>query len=135
MKIWAGFGSEHSMNLVMIGRFVEASDAADAKRLIDDLTALVLEEQEAGQLLFGGAQDRFTDKVREFLQKNNFWIIAPGELEQFAYDVRVEHSGNTVEVSTDESDVSAFLKVLLNHEARVEVFSAHYHDKDKPTGG
>ena len=49
MKLWAGFGSEHSMNLVMIGRFVDASDAAAAKRLIDDLIALVMEEQEAGQ--------------------------------------------------------------------------------------
>jgi hypothetical protein len=135
MKLWAGFGSEHSMNLVMIGRFVEAADAADAKRLIDQLTTLVLEEQAAGQLEVGEPQDRFPDMIREFLQKNDFWIIGPTELEQFAYDVHVEQIGNTVEVRTDESDVSAFLKALLNHQARVEVFSAHHHDKDKPAGG
>ena len=134
MKLWAGFGSEHSMNLVMIGRFADASDAADAKRLIDQLTALVMEEQAARQIQVGEPQDRFPDKVLEFLRKNDFLTIAPAELEQFAYDVSVKHSGNTVEVSTDESDVSAFLKVLLEHKARVEVFSAHHHEKDKPAG-
>jgi hypothetical protein len=135
MKLWAGFGSEHSMNLVMIGRFVDASDAADAKRLIDQLIALVMEELAAGQLQVGEPPERFSDKVREFLGKNNIFSIGPAELEQFVYDVQVEHNGNTVEVSTDESDVSAFLKVLLDHKARVEVFSAHHHDKDKPAGG
>ena len=134
MKLWTEIGSEHSMNLVMIGRFVDASDAADAKRLIDQLIALVMEEQAAGQHLVGEAQDRFSDNVREFLRQNDFYSIGPSELEQFAYDVRVEHSGHTVEVSTDESDVSAFLKVLLDHKARVEVFSAHHHDMDKPAG-
>src|SRR5262249_48649173 len=135
MKLWAGFGSEHSMNLVMIGRFVDASDAAHAKRLIDQLIALVIDEQAAGQIEVGQPQERFSDKVREFLRKNNCWSIAPSELEQFAYDVRVEHSRNTVELSTDESDVSAFLKVLLDHKARVEVFSAHHHhDKEEPAG-
>jgi hypothetical protein len=135
MKLWEGFGSEHSMNLVMIGRFVDASDAADAKRLIDQLIALVMDEQASGQLQVGEPQERFSDKVLEFLKKNSFWLIAPAELEQFAYDVRVEQNGNTVELSTDESDVSAFLKVLLDHKARVEVFSAHHHDKDEPAGG
>jgi hypothetical protein len=135
MRLWVGFGSEHSMKLVMIGRFVNASDAADAKRFIDQLTALVIEEQASGQLQVGEPQERFSDKMREFLWKNNILSIGPAELEQFAYDVRVEHSGNTVEVSTDECDVSAFLKVLIDHKARVEVFSAHHHDKDKPAGG
>ena len=69
-----------------------------------------------------------------FLREHDFPNIAPAEVEQFAYDVRVEQSGNTVEVTTDESDVSAFLKVLLDRKARVEVFSAHHHDRDKPGG-
>jgi hypothetical protein len=135
MKLWAGFGSEHSTNLVMIGRFLDANDAAGAKRLIDELTALVLEEQAAGQIQVGELQDRFSSKMLDFLRKNDFWTISPTELQQFAYDVSVEHTKNTVEVYTDECDVSAFLKVLLDHKARIEVFSAHHHEKDQPTGG
>ena len=132
MKFWTGFGSEHSMNLVMIGRFVDAGDAAEAKRLIGQLTGLVTEAVTAGQIRIGEPEERFSDEVRDFLYKHELYSIGPAELEQFAYDVQVDHSGKTVEVSTDESDVSGFLKVLLAHKGRVEVFSAHHHDKDKP---
>ena len=41
MKLWYGYGSEHSMNLVMIGRFKDAVAAAQAKRVIDALTTKV----------------------------------------------------------------------------------------------
>jgi len=37
MKIWRGYGSEHSSNLVMIGRFKTVGDAEAAKRIIDRL--------------------------------------------------------------------------------------------------
>jgi Family of unknown function (DUF6375) len=109
MKIWSGFGSEHSMNLVMIGRFEDARDTEAAKLLIDRLTALVDEEQAAGQLVVGEPQGRFSDKVLDFLSTNNFVILGPDEL--------------------------AFLKVLIDHRARVEVFSAHFHETDKSAGG
>ena len=35
MKVWNGWGSEHSMNLVMIGRFEEVDAAKKAKLIID----------------------------------------------------------------------------------------------------
>src|SRR6266481_7179904 len=41
MKIWYGYGSEHSMRLVMIGHFREVTDAERAKEAIDRLTAQV----------------------------------------------------------------------------------------------
>jgi hypothetical protein len=47
MKIWKGYGSEHSMNLVMIGHFKEACDAREAKRLIDQLIERVAREAKA----------------------------------------------------------------------------------------
>ena len=45
MKIWNAFGTEHSMNLVMIGRFKEVRNAEEAKRLIDRLTEQVIDEE------------------------------------------------------------------------------------------
>jgi hypothetical protein len=131
MKVWVGYGSEHSANLVMIGRFEDAGDAAAAKRLIDRLTTLVAEEQEAGRMRIGEADERFSDQVLEVLGNEHFHSIGPAELEQFAYDVSVKHTGTTIELRTDEIDVSAFLKVLLDHKARVEVFSAHDHGQAK----
>lgn len=132
MKVWQGYGSEHSMNLVMIGKFENVQEASEAKRLIDQLVSLAVEDDKSGQVTVGDPKRRFSPKMLDYLAKTNFLTISPGELEQFTYDVKVEHIETTVEVSTDESDVSAFLKALLHHNARVEVFSAHYHDKDIP---
>jgi uncharacterized protein DUF6375 len=44
MKVWSGYGSEHSMNLVMIGSFKQASDAEDVKDLIAQLSTLAQNE-------------------------------------------------------------------------------------------
>ena len=37
MKIWNGYGSEHSMNLVLIGKFKQAQDANKVKSDIEKL--------------------------------------------------------------------------------------------------
>ncbi len=39
MKIWNGYGSEHSMNLVLIGKFKRAKDAEKVEKDIDKLSA------------------------------------------------------------------------------------------------
>lgn len=129
MKVWYGYGSEHSMNLVMIGRFKDAGDAVKAKQVIDQITEQVNADVEAGKMRIGMPTDRFTDGMLDLLGKVNVHIIGPAELEQFAYDVTVKVEGTQVVVTTEESDVAAFLKVLVDKGARVEVYSAHdYQD-------
>lgn len=131
MKLWFGYGSEHSMNLVMIGRFKEASDAAQAKQAIDRLTNHIYAEVEAGRMEVGQPPDRYSQEISDVLRDVEIYTIGLAELEQFAYDVTVSIDGAQVVVKTDEIEVSAFLKVLLDKGARVEVFSAH----DYPDNG
>ena len=50
MKLWFGHGSEHSMNLVMIGQFEDARQAARAKQRIDQVTELVSAELDDGAI-------------------------------------------------------------------------------------
>jgi hypothetical protein len=125
MKLWYGYGSEHSMNLVMIGRFKDATSAARAKQVIDRFKHRIVAEVQAGLLTVGGAEARFSDDMLDFLRQVKIYSLGPAELEQFAYDVTVEVKGDQVAVRTDEYDVSAFLKVLLDNGARIEVYSAH----------
>jgi hypothetical protein len=54
MRIWYGYGSEHSMNLVMIGRFKSAVDAEKTKEIIDQLTEKLVDKIEVGS-----TRDRF----------------------------------------------------------------------------
>ena len=125
MKLWYGHGSEHSMNLVMIGRFKDANHAGQAKHLIDRLTERVTEETSAGLIEFDGSTTRYSHAMLDLLSKLNLHTIGPSELAQFALCVNVEHNGTEIEIRTDECDVSAFLKVLIEKGARVEVYSAH----------
>lgn len=125
MKLWFGYSSEHSSNLVMIGRFKTVSDATKVKEIIEQLTEQVRADEQAGLLKIGELTDRYTVDMLNLLQKVKVHSIGPAELEQFAYDVRVKVENNEVVLTTDEIDVSAFLKVLLDNGARVEVYSAH----------
>lgn len=135
MKIWYGYGSEHSMNLVMIGRFKDAEDAVKAQEIIERLTDQVNADVQAGLITIGDQVERFTDGMLDLLRKTNVHILGPAELEQFAYEVTVRVQDNRVVVTTEEAEVSAFLKVLLDQGARVEVYSAHeYPDTEYGRG-
>lgn len=125
MKLWRAFGFEHSMNLVMIGRFKEAHQAATAKDLIDCLVQLVSADPDAYTSDVGPEGRRFNDATLNLLKDAKLYSIGPDELEQFSYEAGVRLQDNEVVVTTDEVDVSAFLKVLLDKGARIEVYSAH----------
>lgn len=125
MKVWSGFGSEHSMNLVMIGHFKEARDAEKAKELIELLTEQVNSEPEAYQREASPHALRFSKAMLDLLSASHLFSIGPGDLEQLLYSARISVDGSSVVITTDEIDVSVFLKVLLDKGARVEVYSAH----------
>lgn len=127
MKIWHEHGSEHSANLVMIGHFEDAADATKAKEIIDALTKQVAEDQEKGTLVVGAPSGKYGTEMLDLIAKLNVNSISPHELEQFAYEVGVEVEGSKLVLKTEEIDVSAFLKVMIDQGARIEVYSAHYH--------
>ena len=125
MKIWYQYGSEHSANLVMIGHFENAADATKAKEIIDAITEQVAEDQLTGTLTLGSPSERYGNAMLDLLGKLNVMTIGPGELEQFAYEVSVELVGKDLVLTTEELDISAFLKVMFLKGARIEVYSAH----------
>lgn len=125
MKIWYQHGSEHSANLVMIGHFENVADATKAKAIIDALTKQVREEESSGTRTIGRPSDRYGDAMLDLLGKLDIASIGPSELEQFAYEVNIKAQGNDLVLTTEELDISAFLKVMFLKGARVEVYSAH----------
>jgi hypothetical protein len=133
VKVWFGYGSEHSMNLVMIGRFKDARNAVAAKQMIDRLTAEVDAEVQDGRLEVGQLVDRYSDEMLRLLKDLGLYDIRPVELEQFAYSAYVSVQGTDITLKTDEAEVSAFLKILIEKGARVELFSAH--DYPEPGDG
>jgi hypothetical protein len=127
MKIWNGYGSEHSMNLVMIGRFKNEEDAVKTKEIIERLTEKVRSDEGAGRIKIGAQTDRYASGMLDLLGKMNISVIGPSEVEQFAYEFKIRSTDKQLIITTEEIDVSALLKVLVSEGARVEVFSAHDH--------
>lgn len=135
MKVWYGFGTEHSMNLVMIGRFKDAATAETVNGIIDEFKMAVEADQAAGRLKLGEPTDTYSDKMIRLLMDLNVHSLGPGELEQFVYDVNVHRDGDAIVITTDEIAVEAFLKLMLLKGARIEVYSAHdYPDTEYGRG-
>jgi hypothetical protein len=76
-----------------------------------------------------GAQ-RFSEEALRVLKECNAYNLAPAELEQFIYGVNPTRKGDRIEIYTDEPDLSAFLKLLIDHGARVEVYCAHDYPEE-----
>lgn len=125
MKIWRGFGTEHSMNLVMVGRFRSAADAETVLDLFEALTADLQAEERTGRLVVGKPREDYSDEVMSILSKFELHSLRPRELEQFLYDLQVRRDGDAIVITTDEIDVEAPMKFLLAKGAKVEVYSAH----------
>ncbi|HLI56008.1 MAG TPA: DUF6375 family protein [Actinomycetota bacterium] len=133
MKVWYGFGTEHSMNLVMIGRFQDAAAAETVRRIIEEFKFAVQADETAGRLTVGEPSRIYSDEILRLLMQTNIHNIGPDELEQFLYDVNVTREGDSIVITTDETSVEAFLKLMLSKGARVEVYSAHDYP-DTPYG-
>ncbi|MGA7979015.1 MAG: DUF6375 family protein [Chromatiaceae bacterium] len=127
MKIWNGYGSEHSANLVMIGHFESAEGAATAVEKLNALRDQADEDEadKSSPSLFGA--ERYSEQMLRLLSKIKVHSLEPSELQQFLLDISWKSEGDRVVITTEELEVSALLKVLLDEGARVEVFSAHVH--------
>lgn len=126
MKIWKNYASEHSANLVMIGRFKDVTGAKKTMEAIDAIKEYLDTTNED----YEGA-DRYSEGLLGLLQKIRCHSVSPSEFEQFRLDIGTKQSGDRLVISTDEIEVSAFLKLLIDNGAKVEVYSAHDYPDEK----
>ncbi len=130
MKIWNGYGSEHSMNLVLIGRFKREQDAEKVEKDIEKLSAQASKD-DSQYTTFGAPEDqRFSDDMLSVLRSLKLNILSPADLGQLTSEHDLERKGNQITVTTDEAEVSAFVKLFIEAGAKVEVFSAHHYPSD-----
>lgn len=129
MKTWNGYASEHSNNLVMIGTFKKAADAREATRAIDELTRQVSGEN--GAYSSDAPVHRYSEAMLDLMSRLRIHSLLPTELGQFEFEVHIESTDDRIQMTTQEIDISAFLKVLIEKGARVEVYSAHDYPVEK----
>ena len=120
MKLWYGYGSEHSANIEMIGHFKSVEDARDVYKLFERLA------EEANDLVDASAPpDHFSEDALKLLRELRVHSLQPFELEQFLYANHPELKNDRIVLSTDEIDVSAFFKLMVSNGAKVQILSRH----------
>lgn len=129
MKIWNSYGSEHSMNLVLIGSFIQAKDAENIENLVTRLKKASVHEE---YYLSGEPPEnhRFSKEVLEALRELHIYSLSPLEIDQFNSDYYLERDGNKITIDTDEIDISAFIKIFVDAGAKVEVYSKHFYPEN-----
>ncbi|MGZ0707617.1 DUF6375 family protein [Coraliomargarita sp. W4R53] len=125
MKTWNSYGSEHSANMVMIGKFKDTTAAQEASDAIDGIKEFIYNSGDVHE----GAS-RYSDEAFKLLRSMKIHSLGPSELNQFAYDVHSELSDDRIIITTQESEISAFLKLLIDKGAKVEAFSGHDYPED-----
>lgn len=130
MKIWNGYGSEHSMNLVLIGRFKRAQDAEKLEKDIDKLSAQASKDDSASILFAKPEDQRFSDEMLTLLRSLKLNTLGPADPGQLVFDHHLDRKGDRITVTTDEAEVSAFVKLFIEAGAKVEIFSAHDYPSD-----
>lgn len=130
MKIWNGYGSEHSMNLVLIGKFKREKDAQKVEKDIHKLSAQASKD-DSHYLAFGEPEDqRFSDDMLSLMRSLNLNTLGPADLGQLVSEHKLTRIADQIKVTTDEAEVSAFVKIFVEAGAKVEVFSAHDYPSD-----
>lgn len=128
MRIWNSYGSEHSMDLVLVGTFETVSGAEAAIERMEALKALA--EAEWSEDDWRRPDERMPGTLADELSKLKLYEMGRSDVDIYAYEHSVERKGTTVRVWTEESEVQGFLKVLIHLGARVEVFSRHNWNED-----
>ncbi|ELY2671573.1 hypothetical protein SMZ63_000655 [Cronobacter sakazakii] len=130
MKIWNGYGSEHSMNLVLIGRFKQVQDAEKVEKDIIKLSTQASKD-ECYFIPFNEPKNhRFSDEMLSLLHSLELPILGPADLGQLVSDHNLSRDGEIITITTDEAEVSAFVKLFVEAGAKVEIFSAHDYPSD-----
>jgi hypothetical protein len=132
MKIWNGYGSEHSMKLVLIGRFKEERDAERAQSCIEQLKTQAMKEDNYDLAQAKPEDQIFSDEMLSLLLKLKLNTLGPADFGQFLSDYRLEHQSRQIKIETDEAEVSAFMKLFVEAGAKVEIYSAHDYPQDLP---
>ncbi|MFC4726087.1 DUF6375 family protein (plasmid) [Glycocaulis abyssi] len=126
MKLWNGYGSEHSANLVLIGEFEGVDKAEKALQLLNEVAEVAQADEADGLLEAGKVSTRFSDRVLDLLTRANL-SLDYGDTEELLYEFGARREGEKVIITTEELSLNAFMKVLLHGGAKIEVYSRHDH--------
>jgi hypothetical protein len=126
MKIWHGYGSDHSANLVLIGEFKTEEDAIRAFELINEISESANSDFAERVFEYGSHNERLSENTERHLRALKLFSLTSTDVSDFAFwNPSVERLGKTLKFRSDDVEIGGFVKLLVAQGARVEVYSGH----------
>jgi Family of unknown function (DUF6375) len=135
MKIWRGYGSDHSANLVMIGEFKTEEDAHRVYELIDVVSRIAQSDSEKGVFEHWSKNEQLSEETANRLRELELFSLSPSDVSDFAFwNPSIEKVGKTLCFRSDDVEIGGFVKLMVAAGAKVRVYSAHEYSDEGHTG-
>lgn len=124
------------MNLVLIGYFKQAQDVSKTLSEIKALKDQARKDDVEFGILAPPEDHRFSNAMMELFRTLQVYHLSPNEVSQLLSEHYIEESGTKLTLTTEESEISAFVKLFIDAGAKVEIFSRHdYPGEPADTNG
>jgi hypothetical protein len=125
VKIWRGYASDHSANIVMIGEFKTEEDAERVYELINTLSENASSDSAEGILEYWDRNEQYSEETERRLRKLKLHNLSPADISDFAFlNTSIDRSGAVLRFRTDDVEIGGFVKLMVARGARVQVYSA-----------
>jgi hypothetical protein len=111
----------------MVGHFADESAAKATELVFERIKERIYKDMNTEGYDPGEDAPDLTDEMGQLLREINVWSLAPADVENFAYDHSVTRDGADLILTTDENAIGGFVKLLVDNDARIEIFSMHSH--------
>ena len=132
MKVWRGYGSEHSASIVMIGEFKSVEEAESVYALIEELSGQASDDYSDDIISDWSKNERYSDKTEDRIRQRSLHYLSPSDIADFALNQpNIEKKGKELHFWTDDVEIGGFIKLMVNKGAKVQVYSAHNYPGDE----
>lgn len=126
MKIWFGYGSDHSANLVMIGEFKTEQDAARVVALIEEISDRASSDLADGIIDYCAKNERLSENTEARIRNFELYNLSPADIADFALlGPSIVQKGKALHFHSDNEEIGGFVKLMVARGAKVQVYSAH----------
>ena len=126
MKIWHGYGSDHSASLVLIGEFKTEEAAERVNELINTLSENAQSDLAEGIVDAWAKNERYSEETEARLRELKLHNLSPSDISDFAnFNPSIERVGKILRFRSDDVEIGAFVKLMVHEGAKVQVYSTH----------
>ncbi len=122
MKISKSSESEQSTSILIVGTFQNEADAAEAKKIIDDLTKIMKGDSKKKATGPDVTMVCYSPEMMDYLGKLNFHLdVSTFNSGALLHDRSIAVLGNKITILTKDFNFQLLLAIMLQKGAKIEI--------------